>query len=246
MLLEIDLRIDFAFKFLFARSGRERLLLHLLNAILARRLARPLTFIEVLNPFDDKNFADDKLSILDIKARDDAGRWYNIEMQLGPDGHYTARIVYYLSGLFHGQLGEGDGYEMLKPTIGIHIVDRILFPDVPDHHLSFLLREERHGFPLNEMMRIELIELPKFLRGEEQLDDDLSRWCYLFRHATKLDTANLPSKLATPTMVEATRTLEMLQQSPQERMLYEARLKKQRDEASALQWARREGEQAGL
>jgi hypothetical protein len=33
------------------------------------------------NPFSYQEFADDKLVVLDIRARDSAGRWLNIEMR---------------------------------------------------------------------------------------------------------------------------------------------------------------------
>ena len=36
----------------------------------------------VLNPYSEKMALDDKLSILDIKARDNQGRLFNVEMQM--------------------------------------------------------------------------------------------------------------------------------------------------------------------
>ncbi len=42
--------------------------------------------VELLNPFNLQETLDDKLSVLDIKARDQAGRQFNVEMQiLGKD-----------------------------------------------------------------------------------------------------------------------------------------------------------------
>jgi predicted transposase/invertase (TIGR01784 family) len=55
-------------------------LIGLLNAIL--KLALPIIHVEILNPFSYQEFADDRLVVLDIRARDSAGRWLNIEMQV--------------------------------------------------------------------------------------------------------------------------------------------------------------------
>ena len=51
--------------------------------------------LELLNPFNDKDRLDDKLSILDIKARDQAGRQFNVEMQMLAFRYYEKRILYY-------------------------------------------------------------------------------------------------------------------------------------------------------
>ena len=137
------------------------------------------------------------------------------------------------------------GYELLTPTIGIHIVGREIFRDRPGHLHSFAMIEEEHGWPLSDLFRVVAIELPKFRLRADQLATDLDRWCYLLLHATELDGAALPSAFATPTMTEAVRVLTVLQQTPQERMAYEDRLRRQRDHDSAFYWARREGLETG-
>jgi len=49
------------------------LLVHFLNAVLDTELAAPLVAVEILNPYNAKEFRDEKLSIVDIKARDEKG-----------------------------------------------------------------------------------------------------------------------------------------------------------------------------
>ncbi len=77
--LGVDPTVDFAFRKLFGDPRNSDILIDLLNSVL--QPVAPITSVEVLNPFLDKAYADDKLSILDIKARDEAGRWINVEMQ---------------------------------------------------------------------------------------------------------------------------------------------------------------------
>ena len=45
-------------------------------------MAAPLTGVDILNPYNDKEFLEDKLSIVDVKARDNNGNLYQIEIQL--------------------------------------------------------------------------------------------------------------------------------------------------------------------
>ena len=70
MILGIDPKVDYVFKKLFGSEANKPLLIALLNAILRAFLAEPIVDVEILNPFNDKDLLDDKLSILDIKARD--------------------------------------------------------------------------------------------------------------------------------------------------------------------------------
>jgi predicted transposase/invertase (TIGR01784 family) len=70
----------------------------------------------VLNPFNHKETLDDKLSVVDIKARDQSGRHYTIEMQLLSQRQLAERILYYWARLYQHQLHEGQDYDQLQAT----------------------------------------------------------------------------------------------------------------------------------
>ncbi len=59
MPLGIKPTVDFAFKKIFGSQENVRTLIGLLNAIL--KLQSPITDVEILNPFNYQEFADDKL-----------------------------------------------------------------------------------------------------------------------------------------------------------------------------------------
>ena len=65
----IDPKIDCVFKALLGAEYNRALLIHFLNAILGPELPAPITAVEILNPYNEREFLDDKLSIVDIKAR---------------------------------------------------------------------------------------------------------------------------------------------------------------------------------
>jgi hypothetical protein len=51
------------------------LLVHFLNAVLVDNLNSPIIEAEILNPYNDKEFLDDKLSVVDVtKPKDSEGR----------------------------------------------------------------------------------------------------------------------------------------------------------------------------
>ena len=118
----IDPKVDYVFKRLFGRPPNLALPIHLLNAVLQARSAEhvlPVVELELLNPFNDKDRLDDKLSILDIKARDQSGRQFNVEMQLLFNRYFRQRVLYYWARLHQSQLQEGEDYGLLRPTLSM-------------------------------------------------------------------------------------------------------------------------------
>ena len=117
------------------------MLIGLLNAIL--RLPQPIVHVQILNPFSYKDFADDKLIVLDIRARDSAGRWLNIEMQVSIFAGLLQRLVYYASTMYFDQLKSGGSYADLRSAISICLLDKKLFRDDASAHHRFRLVDAR-------------------------------------------------------------------------------------------------------
>jgi predicted transposase/invertase (TIGR01784 family) len=240
-----DPRVDYAFKHVFGREPSKPVLLSLLDAVLQPAPAQRLASLDLLNPFNDKEALDDKLSILDIKARDHSGRQFNIEMQMLAYGAFRQRALYYWSRLHQGQLQEGMDYHILRPTIAICFVDTPLFPALADYHLIFELRERQHQVLFTDHLAVHILELPKFTKAVTQVQTPLDRWLYFLRHAQDLDTEALPVALDVAEVRWALEDLIMISQSDQDRERYEARLKWQRDVYTALAEARDEGLERG-
>ena len=86
----IDPTIDCVFKAILSAPGNENLLVHFLNGVL--ELKSPVVSVDILNPYNDKEFIGDKLSIVDIKATDDRGVIYQIEVQLSKPKYLENRM----------------------------------------------------------------------------------------------------------------------------------------------------------
>ena len=192
MLINIDPKVDYAFKHLFGREATRPLLIDLLNQVLAPAPGHHIQDVELLNPFNPKETVDDKLSILDVKARDPIGRQFNIEMQLFVNAYFTKRIVYYLTKLHQQQLHEGQNYSELKPTISIVFLNEVQFLDIADYHLCFQLLEKNHRVLYNEDLEIHVLELPKFQKTEVEVSNGLDVWLYFLRHVETMSLLNNP------------------------------------------------------
>jgi predicted transposase/invertase (TIGR01784 family) len=245
MILGIDPKVDYAFKHLFGREKTLPLLSNLIDEVLAPSRGHCTYDLDLLNPFNPKDSFDDKLSILDIKARDQTGQQFNIEMQMLVYPHYDKRILFYASTLHQEQLKEGEGYENLRPTISISFLNHIWFPATTVYHTRFRLLEESGHFPLTDDLEFHVLELPKFTKSATELASGLDIWLYFLRHAERIDSVAVPMPLRQPLVLRAMEELKMLTQSEIERERYLARRKAQFDYNTLVNWARKEGRQEG-
>lgn len=120
-------KIDFVFRKLFGSEQNKDLLISLINAVIEPD--PPIVSVEIKNPFNLASYRKEKQSILDIKARDERGTWYDIEMQVEAHGTYGKRALYYLAKTFVSQIRAGENYRRLHSTIGIHFLDFRFFAD---------------------------------------------------------------------------------------------------------------------
>jgi predicted transposase/invertase (TIGR01784 family) len=242
---QTDPKVDYAFKHVFGREQSKPALMSLLDAVLQPAAGQKITSLDLLNPFNEKEAIDDKLSVLDIKARDQSGRQFNVEMQMLGYGAFRQRVLYYWSKLYQAQLKDGDDYLILRPTIAVCFVDTPLFSAIADYHLTFELRERHHHTLFTDQTAVHILELAKFNKSVEELATSLDRWLFFLRHAEELDVDALPDSLDAPEIRWAMEDLIMISQDDRERELYESRLKMRRDVNTALAEKLEEGREEG-
>ncbi len=245
MPIGIDPTIDYAFKRVFGRQENEESLCSLLNAVLRRPVGERVESVVILNPFLPLEAFDDKLSVLDIKARDESGRTFNVEMQIRLHHALRERVLFYWAKLYTEQRCEGDDYAELRPTISVLVLDDILFPELAGPHHRFRLCEESRGTVFSDQIELHVLELPKFAKRLPELADDLDKWLFFLRHAATLDLNHWPLELAASPWQRAGKELTMLAQTDIEREQYESRRKGQRDYTTDMRAERRIGEARG-
>lgn len=216
----IDPKIDCVFKALLGAEHNRRLLIHFLNAILASELPAPIAEVEILNPYNEREFLDDKLSIVDVKARDSAGRFYQIEIQVLNVPDLPARIFYGWADLYSAQLRGGDGYDQLRPTYAIWLLGQTLRPRITEAIHRFRLRDDQ-GRSLVDHGGIWLLELSKC--QVERVKTELERWLKFFIEGERLDDERLPDWMETEEMRQAMNTLRQFSEKERDYHAYQAR-----------------------
>jgi predicted transposase/invertase (TIGR01784 family) len=241
MPLGIDPKVDFAFKLMLGNPRHPAVTIHFLNAVL--NPAVPVVEVEILNPFQIQDRSTDKLSVLDVLARDAAGRLFNVEMQTTLPPGLPRRLTYYNCRNYVAQLKAGEGYGQLRPAINICVLDKILFPQIPAYHLSFRLRCDQTELVFCDDLQFHTLELPKFHATEHNIGKlpPLERWMFLLRNAERMEPQELANLLVDDAYQEAIGVLKMISHSPDEQLAYEARLQFMRDEEAKLIAARQEG-----
>ena len=236
---------DVVFKIVFGSERNAHLLRALLNAILRFTGAERIAEVEILNPFAEKDYHDDKGATLDVRARDGQGRLYNIEVQVSNERAYAERALYYATRLFSGQIQRGCDYEDLVQTICISILDFCLFEDVEDIHSIYTVYDEEHRRRLSDILQLHFIELPKFKKDKPHaLRSPFEKWLHILRFAQVYEEGDLP----VPQELKEEEGIEMAIGAMKDawadsavQEMIEARLKARLDEFSRIKGAWRKG-----
>ena len=225
----IDPKIDCVFKALLGAEANRDLLVHFLNAMLGDELRAPVVDVVILNPYNEREFLDDKLSVVDVKARDATGCLYQIEIQLLNLPELPARILYGWADLYSAQLASGEDYLELKPTYAIWLLGETLLPEAPGyaHRYRFC---DADGRALIEHGGIALFELPKFASAqvETRVETEAERWLKFFVEGEHLDPDNPPAWMNTPEMKQAMSTVRDFSEKERAYHAYQSRLEYQR------------------
>ncbi len=240
----IDPKIDCVFKALLGAEENRNLLVHFLNAVLVGELSTPISVVEILNPYNEKEFLDDKLSIVDVKAQDQQGQVYQIEIQLASYRSLLARIVYTWADLYCQQLHSGQDYAVLQPTYAIWLLAENLFPNDPDYARDLRLCDKQ-GRALEAHGGIWLLELDKFVA--KRVDTEQQRWLKFFKEGEQLDDAALPEWMNTDEMRQVMSTLRRFSEKDRDYHAYQARqnyLRQQRTIEKELEQERQEKQAA--
>jgi predicted transposase/invertase (TIGR01784 family) len=246
MLLGIKPTVDFVFKKVFGSPENIPVLIGLLNAIL--KLAHPIVHVEILNPFSYQEFGDDKLVVLDIRARDSVGRWLNIEMQVTVFAGLLQRLVYYACTMFVDQLEPGQSYTDLRSAISICLLNKRLFRDDAIPHYRFRLADPEHDMEVSDSIEVHTVELTKYNLQEETISaaPAIEQWAFFFLFADGYEPERLRALLPGVEFQRAISVVEAIAAKTEDRMMYDQRLKAQRDYQWGMDSARQEGRQEGL
>ena len=242
---KINPRVDFAFKKLFGSEENKDLLISLINAIVSED--QQVVEVELKNPYNLAAYQAGKMSILDIKAKSEQGRWFNVEMQISEDYNFDKRAIYYWAKLVTEQLSEGMMFKELKKTISINILDFNFIPNILEFHNCYKIINTATGQDdrLHDVFELHYIELKKFITSTHKITNALDRWSTFLTQAHKLDRDHVPKELSDDlAIVKAISAVDRMF-NEEERLVYETRMQSLADVESKIASAAQKGREVG-
>lgn len=131
------------------------------------------------NTILEKDLFDDKVGILDIRAKIDSSINCNIEMQVVDRNNIEKRMMFYWSKMFSRSIKSGNDYSELEKTIVILISDYELesLKKIPQYSTKWQIREEKYSqIVLTDVLELYIIELPKFIKYKENKRKQMNSW----------------------------------------------------------------------
>lgn len=197
---------------------------------------------ELLPTHLPRDYADDKLGILDVRIRLKDGTQINVEMQVKYFDFWDERALFYLSKMFSEQLKTGDSYENLKKCIHVSILDFILFPEDDRCCRTIHFRDDETGNLYSDKLELQILELKK-LPKEIKTGEDIINWMLFFNGK---DRKEFELMAGTSTYLgEAYEALQKLSADDLKRLEYEAREKALKDYNTQIDSSEKRGIRIG-
>jgi predicted transposase/invertase (TIGR01784 family) len=234
---KLNPKIDLVFKKIFGTEQNKNVLKSLINSVLPKD--EQIVEVTIKNPYNETDFIGDKLSVVDIKATDEKGRWYDIEIQVKEQKFYGKRAIFYLSEIYSNQLRESDSYDKLRKTIIISILDFDYFLNDKRYFRRCCYKDfdTNQLYPELDYADLYFVELRKFDNELKNIKTTLDRWITFLNKATEYDNENLPNELKDPEIIQAINTIETMSLNAKEREYYESEKKVMRDRDAVMQTA---------
>lgn len=122
-----------------------------------------------------------------MKAKLSDGTLVIIEMEVLNVQSFGKRVLYNAAKTYAFQLEAAQGYRLLKPVIALRITDFEMFANSEEWISRFVYKEVTKNFtyPENDLDLV-FVELPKFTKGQEQLETLADKWIYFMKNARSL------------------------------------------------------------
>jgi len=230
----LPVTVDYVFKQIFGDQRYTDVLAKFLAAVLDVPID-DLADITIVNPNLNKESADDKQGILDVKLTLSNSTVIHIEIQVLPTPDFDKRIIYYQAKLITEQIKSGGDWGEINRTISIIITDYELIKNGTDYHNQFRFRTQ-DGTALSNITEINTLELPKLPQQSD--NSELWDWLEFIRTNDEETIEMLETK--SPELARAVGRLKELSADEAARMRAENREMFLRDQASRIKGARAE------
>jgi predicted transposase/invertase (TIGR01784 family) len=239
----VDIKNDIAFRKIFGNENRKETLISFLNAVLDFQGDQRITEVNILNPYQLPKLKGGKVTIIDIKATDQEGRTYIIEMQVGDLDGFAKRVLFYSSKSYSDQIKRADFYRKLRPVIFIGILD-FEHTSNPNVISRSQIRDVETGEQTIKDMEFNFIELPKFNKELKDLVTLTDKWIYFIKNAENLEV--VPDNINDEGLKSAYEEANIQTWTQEELDAYDYAFMREEDERSRLDKAEQKGKEEGI
>ncbi len=234
---------DFGFKRLFGTEPNKNLLIDFLNVVLPpQHRVKDLTYRSTENL---GNTPIDRKAVFDLYCESEKGEKFIVEMQKAKHNYFKDRSIYYASFPIQEQSQKGSWNYKLEPIYTIGILDFIFDEDKNDDSFLHIVElKDQNCKVFYEKLKFIYLELPKFKKTIDQLNDHFDKWLFLLKHLPDLEDPPLP--LQENVFLQLFEVAQIASFSQAERESYENSLKYYRDMNGVIETAREEGMAQGI
>ena len=231
---------DYVFHRIFGYVGNEDITKNFLSSIIPDKI-NEITLD--CNPITEKNLLDDKVGILDIKAKLNNNVNCNVEMQMVNHNNIIERLLFYWSKIYSSSIKSGGKYKDLQRCIAILISNCNLdkLKEVPDFLTKWNIRGEKyHHIVLTNVLELYIIELGKVKSYQIDSGTILNSWLQFINNPKET------SKMENEEIKKAKKILKEISEDERERRLTELREKYIMDQQAVEDYGYDKGLEAGI
>ncbi len=233
---------DYGFKRLFGEELNKNLLLDFLNELLKEEQGK----ITELTYLKNENLGTTELNrkaIFDLYCTNEKGERFIVELQKTKQKFFKDRTLYYSTFPIQEQAKKGSSWNFqLEKVYTIAILDFEFDEDkkYPDKfRYDVKLKELEINEVFSDKLNFIYLEMPKFRKGIDELENRFEKWLYVIKNLHKLD--RVPEKLKESIFLQLFETAEISKFTQKEYQDYEDSLKYYRDLKNSLDTAKEEG-----
>ena len=250
----LTLTNDYLFKLLLGSEENKACLQDFLECVLDMSEGM-ITDLELLDKELTKDAVTDKTGILDVKIRLNDGTTIDIEIQNSWSSEFIPRTLFYWSKMYIEGFKEGEPYTSLTKCITINLISQGFNLNHKVHSAYSILEQNTHQ-PLTDLMEIHFLNLSAAQKYGIQKNPIEKRQKLLnWLQFIETDSSEVRKMLATtsPILQMLNEKIDVLSLKPEERKLYESRMKLKSDIATisevqfkaGAEWGIAEGEARG-
>ena len=237
---ELKMKSDIMFKAFYGRKENEEFLQDFLESVLEEKIK----IKKVMHDVRLEQLAkEQKFGILDLGVELEGGEFINVEIQIKNYKNIEKRTTFYACKKLIEQLGPGEDYRQLKPTIIIAILD-YSFIKLPEYITETVrVAKEHREYEINNDVKYYYIELEKFRNQNPDMTKRINQWS-AFLDMERSDLLEMACK-ENDKVKRAVENYEVLTGDEEVKRLAEIRLMSKLEEKSALDCAREDGIEEG-